>query len=134
MMPTMNTQHASCSCGQLKLVAHGEPIGVSLCHCLACQARTGSTYAVQASYASARVSTEGTATEFVRVGDEGSRIHFFFCPVCGATVWYRINQEEVTVVPVGAFRNPAFPAPTVSVYEERMHSWVGLPASVKHIS
>ena len=129
----MSKKHASCSCGQLKLAAEGEPLGVSMCHCLACQARTGSTYAVQASYPSGSVSTEGKAAEFVRIGDEGSQAHFFFCPNCGATVWYRINEEEVTVVPVGAFRDPSFPAPTVSVYEERMHSWVGLPVGVKHI-
>jgi hypothetical protein len=129
----MSKKHASCSCGRLKLTAEGEPIGVSLCHCLACQTRTGSTYAVQASYPSDSVSIEGKATEFVRVGDEGSQSHYFFCPNCGATVWYRINEEEVIVVPVGAFRDPSFPAPTVSVYEERMHSWVGLPVGVKHI-
>jgi hypothetical protein len=129
----MSTKHASCSCGQLKLVAEGEPLRVSLCHCLACQARTGSTYGVQASYPRGSVVTEGRATEFIRVGDEGSQANFFFCPVCGATVWYLINDKEVIVVPVGAFRDPSFPAPAVSVYEERMHSWVGLPAHVKHI-
>jgi hypothetical protein len=129
----MNTKHASCSCGQLKLAAAGEPLRVSLCHCLECQARTGSTYGVQAKYPIASVSIEGRAAEFVRVGDEGNQAHFFFCPTCGATVWYRINEEEFFVVPVGVFRDPSFPAPTVSVYEERMHSWVGLPPGIKHI-
>jgi hypothetical protein len=37
-------------------------------------------------------------------------------------------------IPVGAFAEPRFPAPSVSVYEERMHSWVGLPADIEHIA
>ena len=129
----MSTKNASCSCGQLKLAARGEPIGVTLCHCLECQARTGSTYSVQASYSKGNVTHEGIATEFVRIGDEGSRAQLYFCPTCGSTVWYCINEEEVVVVPIGAFRDPSFQAPSVSVYEERMHSWVSLPAGVKHI-
>jgi hypothetical protein len=27
-----------------------------------------------------------------------------------------------------------FPSPTVSVYEERMHSWVAMPKDIEHIS
>jgi hypothetical protein len=34
-------------------------------------------------------------------------------------------------IPVGAFADPGFPAPTVSVYEERMHGWVVPPASAE---
>lgn len=129
----MTIRHASCSCGQLKLTAQGEPLRVGLCHCLACQARTGSTYGVQAVFPRASVSTEGNATEFIRVGDEGTQARFFFCPVCGATVWYLPPDNEVIAVPVGVFRDPSFPPPAVSVYEERMHAWVGLPSGIKHI-
>ena len=33
---------------------------------------------------------------------------------------------------LGAFADPGFPAPVFSVYEERMHAWVGLPPGVEH--
>ncbi len=36
-------------------------------------------------------------------------------------------------VPVGAFADPNFPAPRVSVWEDRMHPWVGLPDGIEHI-
>jgi hypothetical protein len=36
-------------------------------------------------------------------------------------------------VPVGAFADPAFPSPTMSVYEERKHQWLQLPAELEHI-
>ena len=47
----MTTHFASCSCGQLSIEVHGEPRGVGVCHCLACQRRTGSVFAALASFA-----------------------------------------------------------------------------------
>lgn len=41
-------REAVCSCGQLRLIAEGEPVRVSVCHCLACQRRTGSAVGFQA--------------------------------------------------------------------------------------
>ena len=80
------------------------------------------------------MSVEGVSSEYVRVGDEGGEATFRFCPHCGATVWYTLEgQADVVAVPVGAFADPAFPAPTFSVYEERMHAWVGLPADCEHM-
>jgi hypothetical protein len=34
---------------------------------------------------------------------------------------------------LGAFAEPSFPVPTVSVYEERMHSWVQMPKDIEHL-
>jgi hypothetical protein len=42
----MIVRMASCSCGQLTAVATGDPIRVSVCHCLACQRRTGDVVAI----------------------------------------------------------------------------------------
>jgi len=129
----MTLHTASCSCGQLSLVARGAPIRVSVCHCLACQRRTGSTYGVQARWKSEDVTVTGASSEWVRTGDEGGRARFHFCATCGATVWYRIEGDpDTTAVPVGAFADPGFPAPTFSVYEERMHAWVSVPEDAEH--
>lgn len=32
-----------------------------------------------------------------------------------------------------AFADPAFPSPRHSVYEERMHAWVGVPRDIEHL-
>jgi hypothetical protein len=37
----MSTRFASCRCGQLTAQVVGDPVRVSICHCLACQRRTG---------------------------------------------------------------------------------------------
>jgi hypothetical protein len=33
-------------------------------------------------------------------------------------------------IPVGAFADPGFPTPQVSIYEEHRHPWVGLSADI----
>jgi hypothetical protein len=128
----MVTREASCSCGQLRLVAEGEPVRVSVCHCLACQRRTGSAFGFQARFPSERVRIEGRSSEYVRVSDAGATRTFHFCPDCGATVHYADpSTPELVAVPIGAFADPAFPPPRVSVWEERKHEWVTLPAGVE---
>ncbi len=130
----MSNRIASCSCGQLTATVEGDPIRVSVCHCLACQRRTGSVFGAQARFPRAHVEIAGQGKEFVRVGDEGGRCTFRFCPTCGATVYYTMaGMEEFVAIPVGAFADPAFPSPSFSVYEERMHSWVVMPDDIEHM-
>ena len=130
-MPT-RTRTASCSCGQLRIEVHGEPLGVGVCHCLACQRRTGSVFAALASFA-APYTVHGTATEYVRTGDQGARFRFRFCPVCGTTVFHTEEgyENRSVAVAVGAFADPSFPPPEVSVYDCRRHSWVQLPPGIE---
>ena len=132
--PAMSTRLASCSCGQLTAEVAGEPVRVSICHCLACQRRTGSVFGEQARFPRANVSISGVSTEYVRVGDAGSRARFHFCPICGATVYYEPGGlDEFLAIPVGAFADPGFPTTFVSVYESRMHKWVIPPPQAEHI-
>ncbi|MBV8465015.1 MAG: GFA family protein [Burkholderiales bacterium] len=130
----MTTRTASCSCGQLTAIPSAEPIRISVCHCLACQRRTGGVFATQARFPANSVTVAGTSSTFVLVGDEGGRCTFHFCPTCSATVYF-INEglKDNIAIPVGAFADPTFPAPTVSVYEERMHGWVQMPADIEHM-
>jgi len=87
---------------------------------------------MQARWPREQVRIEGDATAYVRISDEGEERSFFFCPRCGATVYFWIDPEHIAV-PVGAFADPNFPAPRVSVWEDRMHPWVGLPNGIEHI-
>ena len=96
----MNSRMASCSCGQLRVQVRGEP-RVGVCHCLACQKRTGSVFAALARFA-APFEVFGTATEYARVGDQGARFIFRFCPICGTTVFH--TEEGVGEVVIGKKR------------------------------
>ena len=131
----MTYKTASCSCGQLQAYVTSDPIRVSVCHCIACQRRTGSVFGAQARFPLTSVTINGTCKEFVRVGDEGTRTSFRFCPECGSTVFYTAEGLAGSIgIPVGAFADPKFPAPTFSVYEERMHSWVSMPPDIEHMA
>lgn len=128
----MATRRASCSCGQLTVEVEGDPVRVSICHCLACQRRTGSVFGAQARFAKANVEIHGKSTQYIRIGDAGTKVMFNFCPDCGATVYYALD-EDMIAIPVGAFADPDFPRPTRSVYEARKHAWVTLPQGVEHL-
>jgi hypothetical protein len=128
----MRNRQASCSCEQLRLVAEGEPVRISMCHCLACQRRTGSAFGVQARFPEEHVRVEGRFHEYVRISDEGEERVFSFCPDCGATVFYQSDPERVAV-PIGAFADPTFPPPTISVWEERRHPWVAVPDGAERL-
>ena len=131
----MSEREASCSCGQLRVIAAGDPVRVSICHCLACQRRTGSSYGYQARFPEERVRISGESREYVRRADEDGAVRRHrFCPTCGSTVyWTNDGQPGLIAVAVGAFADPGFPAPTFSAWEERKHSWVIPPPDVEHI-
>lgn len=120
----MTTRIATCSCGQLRVTCEGDPVRVSICHCLECQKRTGSVFATQARFPRERVTMEGGAAHWTRTGDSGQSATFAFCPTCASTVyWEAAGIPGFVTVAVGAFANPDFPPPRVSVYEERRHPW-----------
>ena len=66
----MVSHDAACSCGQLSLVAEGDPVRVSICHCLACQRRTGSAFGIQARFPAEQVQIAGRSSEYVRAADD----------------------------------------------------------------
>lgn len=117
------------------MIVQSEPARVSICHCLACQRRTGSVFGAQARFSLEGASISGESRAWSRVGDEGSKVTFHFCPTCGSTVYYLVEgyDEGRIAIPVGAFADPNFPQPTLSVYEERMHGWVHLPDGMEHM-
>ncbi len=129
-------RQASCRCGQLTVTCQGEPVRVSVCHCFACQKRSGSAFAVQARWPDEQVQIEGRSSIWVRTADSGHKATYQFCPDCGSTMAYVIEGwPGVTAIPVGAFADLDFPAPKHSVYENRKHVWVDiLGEDVQHVT
>jgi hypothetical protein len=87
---------------------------------------------MQARFVREGATFEGRSTTWSRTGDSGGTATFHFCPVCGAIVWYTLDgNPEAVAIPVGAFADPSFPAPRVSVYESRAHAWVHVPGDIQ---
>ena len=126
----MTNRTASCRCGQLRVTVSGEPIRVSVCHCLNCKKRSGSAFAVQARWPKNDVRIEGASKTFVIVADSGNRATFHFCPECGSDVYYEIDGKfddkfnDLLAVPLGVFDDPYFATPDFSVWESRKHDWL----------
>jgi hypothetical protein len=124
----MSTRRAACSCGQLHLTIEGEPSRISMCHCLACQRRTGAVISNQARFRREQVTFAGEAATWMRTAESGNALTFHFCPTCGSTVyWEGEGFPGYVAVAIGNFTDPNFPAPTIAVWEESRHPWVSLP-------
>ena len=120
-------RQAYCSCRQLAVVASGEPLKVSVCHCRECQRRTGSAFGVAVFYKTGQVATSGNHQAFMRLGDSGKKLEFRFCPACGSTVyWIADFRPDLVAVALGCFEDPSTVWPTQSVYETTQLAWVSL--------
>lgn len=120
----MTKRHASCSCGQLHLTCEGEPVRISICHCIACQKRTGSAFGSQARFPRTQVlNIEGKSATYSRKADSGNEVTFHFCPDCGTTLYWELEvAPDVYAVALGAFEEQ-LPAPAFSVFEEHAFPW-----------
>jgi hypothetical protein len=129
------SHRASCSCGQLQLTCEGEPVRVSICHCFACQKRTGSAFGYQARFPREQIrDISGDAVRYSRLGDSGKTVTFNFCPACGSTVYWQSDTAPGLIsIAIGALADPAFHAPRYSVYEASRHHWIALPANAEHL-
>jgi len=125
-------QEAACQCGRLVIRCSGEPAGVSLCHCLDCQRRTGSVFGIAAFFAKEQVTiAKGSSTQFRRGSDSGSAVTFHFCGVCGSTIWWEPERLPSMIgVAIGAFADPDFPAPMQATWDKRQHRWLHLPEEI----
>jgi hypothetical protein len=124
---------AECHCGQLRAITSGEPGSVYICHCKACQRRTGTIIHNGSRWLKSQVRIEGEHKIYGRKGDSGFEIRFHFCPNCGTSVFWEGDRSPTTCgIAVGCFADPNFPAPTSSGWEESMHPWLGLPPDAAH--
>ena len=124
----MSSSTASCRCGQLSVEVSGDPVRISVCHCLACQKRTGSAFSTQARWPAECVEVEGESKSWTRTAESGQTTTYHFCPQCGSTVYYGGgNYPELVAIPLGALDDPYIvDSPDYSVWERRKHDWLEL--------
>lgn len=132
----MTVHRASCRCGQLKAEAEGDPVRVSVCHCRACQKRTGSAFSAQVRWPQDKVATTGRSNAWHRQAASGNPVTYNFCPDCGATVFFTIvgKFDGLVAIPLGLFDDPYAFRPAFSVWEECRHDWVEITGdTVEHL-
>ena len=131
-MSTLIQREAACHCGQLRVRLSGDPVLVSSCHCFACQRRTGALFGSTSFFKRDQLlAIEGEHKTWRRAGDSGRFLTFHFCPDCGSNVFWESEQApEMISVAVGAFADPAFPAPVRTVWAENKHEWLSFPETI----
>ena len=101
---------------------------VAMCHCRACQRRTGSSYNLGAWYELSRVEISGEGNVFSRSGESGMQLSYHFCPECGSNLYWEASAVEDAIgIAGGCFADPAFPQPSFSIFGESRHEWVQVP-------
>src|SRR5262249_51275139 len=81
-----------------------------------------------------QVRIEGSEKIYTRDVDGTLRkISFHFCPTCGSSVyWQNELRPDSYGIAVGAFADPDFPLPTLSVWEQSKRPWINLPEGIQH--
>ncbi|HTU66707.1 MAG TPA: GFA family protein [Steroidobacteraceae bacterium] len=111
----MDRVTGGCLCGDVRLVASGDPYRVGLCHCLDCRKHHGALFHASAIFPADAVAIEGETREFAGRS---------FCPRCGSSVFGRSGDE--IEVNLGALDETDRFAPTYELWTIRREAW--LPA------
>ena len=123
--------HARCQCGQLTatISAEAAPLGGRvMCHCKACQRRTGSPFGMMVYFPRDGVTMTGEATTYTRTADSGDALTHGFCPTCGTPFWLTTTKHPGGIgIAYGAFDGSDIGPPHRSVFEENRHDWVAVP-------
>src|SRR5258708_13215822 len=91
---------ARCSCGAVTLTLPAPSKLVIACHCIDCQRRTGAPFGVGAFYPAEVVTISGTPKEFIRDAATGGKVHSYFFPNIGSTIYCEAaNLAALTLLP-----------------------------------
>jgi hypothetical protein len=128
-----STTHAGgCTCGQVRYLAHSNPLIVHCCHCRWCQRQSGASFALNALYEAERVALlKGEVEEIEVASPSGKGQVIARCPNCRVAVWsnYYMGglKERVRFLRVGTLDNPDVLPPDVHIYTSTKQPWVVLP-------
>lgn len=113
-------REGGCLCGAIRYQVRGKPFRANICHCTACQRRTGSSFGISTYFRDDQVSfLRGERRTYRHVSDESGRAGLMeFCPACGVTVsWTAEYLPGARGIAGGTFDDPNW-------FEIRHHGWV----------
>lgn len=102
-----------CLCGDIRIVASGQPDRVGLCHCLDCRKHHGALFYAAAVFPREAVAIEGAPRDYA------GRC---FCARCGSSVFARSGDE--IEVHLGALDAPDQLIPTYESWTVRREAWL----------
>ena len=109
----MDRFSGGCLCGEVRVLATGQPYRVGLCHCLDCRKHHGALFYAAAVFPQEAVSIQGETRDYAGR---------YFCPRCGSSVFAR-SADEVEVC-LGALDAPDQLTPTYESWTIRRETWL----------
>ncbi|MEL0585005.1 MAG: GFA family protein [Candidatus Thiodiazotropha sp. (ex. Lucinoma kazani)] len=86
-----------CHCGEITFSAEVEPDQVFLCHCLDCQALSGSSFRTNIRAIEGTFKIESGAPKiYVKTAEDGAKRAQAFCPNCGSPI-YAGPEEDLNL-------------------------------------
>ena len=121
-----------CACGAIRYESTSQPVMMLHCHCRDCQRSSGgpfSSFVIVPTEAFKLL--QGSLRFHASPSEAGGKTHRGFCPDCGSTMfWGHPIRVDQIGIPVGAFADPSFPQPEVSIFMPYKHPWVVVPEGV----
>jgi hypothetical protein len=131
---TERSLEGGCACGHVRYSVLGEPIIVHCCHCTWCQRETGSAFAINALFSSARVTLLSAADPITILtpSESGRGQDIVRCPKCFVALWSNYGRagKVVKFVRVGSLDEPQRFTPDVHIFACSKVPWVALPHDV----
>ena len=109
----MKRIEGGCLCGDVRIVASGDPYRIGLCHCIDCRKHHGALFHASAIFPEDSVTIEGTLSSYA-----GRQ----FCPRCGSSVCQRSGDE--IELSLGALDAPDQFLPTYELWTIRREAWL----------
>jgi hypothetical protein len=121
-----------CFCKAVRYRLHREPMFVNCCHCLNCQAQTGSAFVVNAIIETNQIELlSGELVVYEVVSGHGGPHDIFRCSECGVAVWSRYERREgMRLVRVCTLDDPTLLEPQAHIFTRSKLPWVTLPEGV----
>ena len=118
-----------CQCGNVRYELTGEPVMLSVCHCLECQKQSVSAFGM-----TWRVRRQdfrlvrGEPRYWNRPTDSGRITECAFCPVCGSRVWHQAAADSDLVgIKAGSLDVPVDFAAAIHIWTKRKLHGVVIP-------
>ena len=122
-----------CVCGAVRYRVRGHPVVAMVCHCMFCQRRLGSAFAVGAYFDEKNVEfTQGRLTEYEHRSDESGRwLKMRFCARCGTTLTHTAEvRPGLKSIAAGTFDDPDWLRIERHIWARSKRPWVSIPADV----
>ena len=122
-------RRGGCQCGDVRYELSGAPLGLSACHCKACQKQSGSAFGMSLHVAEGAFRlVSGTLKTFEVLCDSGRVKTCAFCPECGTRIFHRTDRGMS--VKAGTLDDASGLVPDGHYWTASKQPWVAIPDSV----